>query len=185
MASLKGDLRFMAERMNVKCAPMPVGTADEYRIFSIFVLHNPKMTDAKFRVLGKEFLAKTDGKTVFPKLPSMLKSHYKQWKKNQVIRQVEREAKQIVDATLEQLQRPQPTPATRNSRLAGRDDVEMVTVPPKTGYLGSLLQANKDTSPLFQKRDRLVRWTMHVSTKDTAARLQVNVAGGNVVNANL
>jgi hypothetical protein len=124
MASLKGDLRFMAERMNVKCAPMPVGTADEYRIFSIFVLHNPKMTDAKFRVLGKEFLAKTDGKTVFPKLPSMLKSHYKQWKKNQVIRQVEREAKQIVDATLEQLQRPQPTPATRNPRLAGRDDVD-------------------------------------------------------------
>ena len=85
--SLKGDLRFLAQRMHVECPPLPVQSQAEFRIYNDFMrkCKKPKAADwVKLAIIYKE---KCDYKTVFPKLPSMLKSYYKKWEKNSLIKQ--------------------------------------------------------------------------------------------------
>jgi hypothetical protein len=112
MNGLKGDVLFLAERMGLECPPLPVGHKDEYSIFSQYFLRHPRVTATTWRELGHEFLQKTDGKTIYPKLQSMLKSHYQQWKQNQLIRRIENATRDKVKQTMDQMQRRRLAPAS-------------------------------------------------------------------------
>lgn len=111
MAHLKGDLRFMAERMKLNCPPLPIGgRREEIRMFSTFMSLYPKASDANWRKLSKLFLKKSNGKTIFPKLPSMLKSYHSRWQQNQVIKQLEKKLETPINEVLQQLHRARSAP---------------------------------------------------------------------------
>ena len=84
--TLKGDRLFLAECMGLVLALLPIATKEEIKIFAAFMLTHPKLTDSNFRDLAKLYKEKADGITIFPKLPSMVKSYYIRWKKNQEIK---------------------------------------------------------------------------------------------------
>jgi len=84
--SLKGDLKFLAERLRLVLPLLPIATKEEIKLFTEFMMSHPNPTDSNFKALAKLFKEKADGKTIFPKLPSMIKSHYNRWKKNQEIK---------------------------------------------------------------------------------------------------
>ena len=50
------------------------------------MLSHPNSTDSNFKALAKLFKEKADGKTIFPKLPSMVKHYYNRWKTNNEIK---------------------------------------------------------------------------------------------------
>jgi hypothetical protein len=83
---LKGDLWFLAMRMGLAIPLLPIATKYEIAIFTKFMQDHPKPTDAHFITLAKLYKQKADGKTIFPKLPSMVKSYFNQWKRNQEIK---------------------------------------------------------------------------------------------------
>ena len=80
--TLKGGLLFLAECMGLVLALLPIATKEEIKIFTAFMLTHPKPTDSNFRDLAKLYKEKADGITIFPKLPSMVKSYYIRWKKS-------------------------------------------------------------------------------------------------------
>ena len=87
--TLKGDLQLMALKMGVRLPPLEVGTKEEFKIFTAYMVNHPKPSGKHFWELAKNFFAKSDGNKIFPQLPSMLKAYYKKWKKNQQIRSAE------------------------------------------------------------------------------------------------
>ena len=58
----------------------------ELQMLNEFYQRYPSATDPQLKALAKEFLQKTDGKNIFPKLPSMLKANHGKWKKNCAIK---------------------------------------------------------------------------------------------------
>jgi hypothetical protein len=103
---LSGDLLFLAMRMRVKCPPLPLSSREEYALFNAFILLHPKPTDLDLRALAKEFKAKSDCTTIFPKLPSMLKVHYKKWKDTNLIKMTEAAMKKVYNELLQRLATP-------------------------------------------------------------------------------
>ena len=83
---LRGDVKFIAEQTGLVLPLFPIATREEIKIFTEFMGKHPQPTDANFKVLAKRYKAKADGDQVFPKLPSMVKSYYSRWKKNQEIK---------------------------------------------------------------------------------------------------
>ncbi len=80
---LKGDLRFMSQRMGVECCPLPIGSKEERKLFSKFVnqvICEKGPTPTQWVQLAELFLIKCNFDTIFPKLPSMLVSYYNEWK---------------------------------------------------------------------------------------------------------
>ncbi len=102
-ARLKGDMLFVARKMGVVCPPLPIATKEERRIFTDFLLENPKMTEKTWNQLAALFLSKTNCGSVFPKLPSMLKSHHKKWCANSAILAVTATVKKEYDELLRSL----------------------------------------------------------------------------------
>jgi hypothetical protein len=83
-ASLKGDMRFLAERMELVGPPLHIAHPYEKHIFNEFMKDNPSTPNSKtWRALAANYKEKTDYKTVSPKLPSMLQNHFKNWKASQ------------------------------------------------------------------------------------------------------
>jgi hypothetical protein len=108
---LKGDLLFVADRMGLKCAPMPIAHPKEKAMFNKHMQDYPKPKDKDWRELAKHFKQLTDCKTIFPKLPTMLKCYYKKWKDNQLIVLAELQMKEPYEALLRDLAVPtQPSP---------------------------------------------------------------------------
>jgi hypothetical protein len=103
---LKGDLRFVADRMRLKCPPMPVAHPREKKMFNDHMKAHPKPTDKDWRELAKRFKQQSDCKIIFPKLPTMLKSYYKKWRDNQLIVLAELKMKEPYDALLRDLAVP-------------------------------------------------------------------------------
>ena len=64
----------------------PIATKEEIKIFTEFMGESPQPTDANFKKLAKRYKEKADGENIFPKLPSMVKSYYTRWKRNQEIK---------------------------------------------------------------------------------------------------
>ena len=60
---------------------LPIATREEIKLFTEFMLSHPNPTDSNFKALAKLFKEKADGKTIFPKLPSMVKHYYNRWEK--------------------------------------------------------------------------------------------------------
>lgn len=81
--NLAGDMKFLAERMKLTGPPLHVATKEEKRIFNEFLKSCPKPTTKSWEQLAALYKTKADYKTVFPKLPSMLRTHYTKWKLNQ------------------------------------------------------------------------------------------------------
>ena len=82
---LKGDIKFLAERMHLTLPPLPISSSTEKKIFNELVALNPGPSARDFREWATIFLSKSDGKSIFPKLPCMLKCHYNKWKQNSLI----------------------------------------------------------------------------------------------------
>lgn len=83
---LRGDVKFIAEQTGLVLPLFPIATKEEIKIFTEFMGQYPQPTDANFKILAKRYKAKANGDSVFPKLPSMVKSYYSRWKKNQEIK---------------------------------------------------------------------------------------------------
>ena len=83
---LKGDLWFLAERMGLVFPLLPIASRYEIAMLTKFMQDHPKPTDAHFIMLAKLYKQKSNGTTIFPKLPSMVKSYFNQWKRNQEIK---------------------------------------------------------------------------------------------------
>lgn len=88
MAHFKGDLKFLAERMKLKCPPLPLSTKEEHVIYNNYLKSHPQPASKNWDELAQIFKGRVDGKTIFPKLPSMLKQHYDKWSKNQDIKMI-------------------------------------------------------------------------------------------------
>lgn len=83
---LKGDLLFMAKRMGVKYPPLPPSTEQEFGMIKNFCASHPGQKSVDIERLCENFRQKSDGKSVFPKLPSMIKPGIKRWEINQEIK---------------------------------------------------------------------------------------------------
>lgn len=92
--------------MKVKCPPLHVEGAHEKKIFNDFMAEHPKPTSKHWKELAKLYKARTNCKTVFPKLPSMLKSYYNHWQDSQAIVMAEEEMKSEYRALLFKLATP-------------------------------------------------------------------------------
>ena len=69
---------------------MQVGSKEEIKMFTNFMMdHRP--TVKNFHELAKLYNVKSNGKTIFPKLPSMVKAYYKRWDQNQKIKAAAKE----------------------------------------------------------------------------------------------
>lgn len=76
--------------MGLKYPLLHLGSSrDELKLFNDFMI-SKKPTVANFTQLAEEFRRKANGETIFYKLPSMLKSYYKNWEKNHEIKTSER-----------------------------------------------------------------------------------------------
>jgi hypothetical protein len=60
---MKGDLLFLAARMGLTCATMPIAHPNEKKLFNDFMKAHPKPTDKDWRELAKLFKLMTDYKT--------------------------------------------------------------------------------------------------------------------------
>ena len=67
------------------------------------MMENPNVSAKSFDSLAKLFKEKADGKHIFPKLPTMLKSYYKTWEKNSGIKSTEQALDLSVNALLTEL----------------------------------------------------------------------------------
>lgn len=110
--NLRGDMRFLAEKMNLVLPPLPLSHRDEHKIFNDYVKAHPSMKAADFRALARDFKSRSDGLTIFPKLPSILKAHYNQWKENRLIDGAESKIKAKLNTVLGEL----AVPSTSASR---------------------------------------------------------------------
>ena len=85
---LKGDYHFIVEKMVLKYPILPIASKDELKIYNNFMANNDP-TLKNLERLAEIFKDKSDGITVFPKLPSLLKTYHKTWEKNQGIQTAE------------------------------------------------------------------------------------------------
>jgi hypothetical protein len=86
MPHLTGDMLFLAQRMKLKCPPIPCSTKEEFKIHNAFLRAHPKQNERQWRELASQFLHKMDGINVFTKLPQMLRSRFDRWSVNQDIK---------------------------------------------------------------------------------------------------
>ena len=73
---LVGDMKFMAERTKLRGPPLHIATIEEKKIFNEYMKNNRGRTQKNWQQLATLYKAKANYKTVFPKLPSMVKLHY-------------------------------------------------------------------------------------------------------------
>jgi hypothetical protein len=119
---LKGDLKFTAERMELVCPPLHISHPKEKHIFNEFLKANPSPTDTQWRELARLFKLCADYEHIFPKLPTMLKQHYQQWKDNQLIVMAEQKMRMPYSDLLAQL--AQPTSHNMNPAVKLQNEVE-------------------------------------------------------------
>ena len=84
---LKGDMRFIAERMKVACPPLEPISKEELSLINKHFVNQPKQTNATLNALAKQFLQNADGIKIFPKLASQLKAYLMKWKQNNLVKQ--------------------------------------------------------------------------------------------------
>lgn len=86
--NLVGDMKFLAERMKLRGPPLHVCTHHERKIFNECLKTHRKPTARSWDELASLYKVQADYKTVFPKLPSMLRTHHTKWKVNQELAMV-------------------------------------------------------------------------------------------------
>ncbi|KAL7535177.1 hypothetical protein ACHAXR_006318 [Thalassiosira sp. AJA248-18] len=98
---LKGDLRFMAERMGLKYPFFPPSTKKELGMIKRFCGDCPKPKMEDIQNLCRQFKARANGIDVFPKVPSMIKPSIKRWKINEQTELLEQQIKDSYDEIYE------------------------------------------------------------------------------------
>lgn len=84
---------FIAQQMKLRGSPLHVEHRHEKKIFNDFMAQHPRPTSKHWRELAKLFKLLSNYKTIFPKLPSMLKAYYTRWKDTQKIVMAQEEMK--------------------------------------------------------------------------------------------
>jgi hypothetical protein len=85
--NLKGDLKFLASQMNLELQRLPVASRKEIKIFTEHMIQcSGKPKESDFVALAQKYLIEADGIEIFPKLPTMVRSYFNRWKKNQMIK---------------------------------------------------------------------------------------------------
>ena len=113
---LKGILLFLLTRMQLVCPPLHVAHKYEKNIFNHYLLKNPSPNMRHWQELASIFKEKADCKNyIFPKLPSMLRAFFNNWKVTLQVVAVEDSARPEVYSLLTRFGRP---PA-KISRAAG------------------------------------------------------------------
>ena len=84
--ALSGGLKFLARQMKVDIPPLPLSTPAEFSMLKEFCSQHPQPTTEDITNLCKHFLAKSNGMTIFPKLPSLIRPGIKRWEINETIR---------------------------------------------------------------------------------------------------
>ena len=103
MEHLRGDMKKLAQRMQVTCPPLESRTAREYQIQNLFFLGTPSTTLPNFKALAKLFKEKHNGVDIFPKLPSQLQTSFQQWKQTNLIKVGMRKMKEAYETLLHRL----------------------------------------------------------------------------------
>jgi hypothetical protein len=80
-AVLKGEIKFIAEKMELVIPPLPISHPIEKAMYNNFRESHPNMNRRERQMLAREFKKKADGIHVFPKLESMIHQYHKKWKK--------------------------------------------------------------------------------------------------------
>lgn len=115
--NLSGDMRFLAKRMKLVGPPLHISTYEERRIFNSFMRNHPKPNSKTWLDMAALFKGKADYKTVFPKLPSMLRAHYTKWKVTQELKMIKASIHEKYYTLLKDL--GIPTEAAADSNPAG------------------------------------------------------------------
>ena len=79
------DINFMALKMKLAMPPMPISHLHEIKIFNDFIKQNPSFTSTSMSTLTMIFKDKSNGTTIIPKLPSLIKHYCKRWEANSLI----------------------------------------------------------------------------------------------------
>jgi len=122
--SLTQDQLYLRKMTGTKLPFLPVHGEEEGKLFSKLMLSMRGALNANAMAL--EWCKHVDGKTIFPKLPVYLRTHYEEWMRNENVRQVVREAK----PGAEQLSRLNAKTAPPPSRphLPGEDSAQAGSV---------------------------------------------------------
>ena len=109
--ALKGDLKFLAGRQRLSIPIVPVRTLEERQLVTQFIQqYGGRATAATFIAMAVHFKERADGRTIFHKLPCILKAYHSQWVKNQSIKALERKIQQPLNMLLRSLADPIPAP---------------------------------------------------------------------------
>lgn len=73
--------------MNLELPPLPVASRKEIKMFTEHMIQcSGKPKESDFIALAHKYLIEADGIEVFPKLPTVVRSYFNRWKKNQMIK---------------------------------------------------------------------------------------------------
>ena len=117
--------------------PLPIAHKHEKKIFNDFYNNHPRPTDATRRELAKLFLQKANHTTIFPKLPSMIKSYESKWKKSCLIKLAANQMNEQCNALLVNLSTPIDIPVP--------NDIDNMTI--VRGVRNDSVAALKSTFP--------------------------------------
>jgi hypothetical protein len=142
---MSADLSFLARQMGVTIPPIMPCTKEEFT-----------PTSKTWSKMARVFVSKADGRTIFPKLPSMLRSYDDRWKANQSVKQIQLAvAKGEVGKLKEALRNKRADPS------GGREREEAKRYSQKAEKFVPPLSAPKQESevkPKTQQRDRQCAW---------------------------
>jgi len=105
-SKLKGNLLLLSTRMQLVCPPLHGAHKYEKNIFNDYLLKNPSPNMRSWQELASIFKEKVDCKNVFPKLPSMLRAYFNNWKMTLQLVAVEDSARPEVYSLLTKFGRP-------------------------------------------------------------------------------
>ena len=104
---LVGDALFVATQMKVTCPPRDIQSPEERKIFNDFLeKHAGEPKSKQFEQLASIYLEATDCKSIFPKLPSMLRSYYQRWADTRLVIASQEAMKSTYSCLLNELARP-------------------------------------------------------------------------------
>ena len=86
--------------MKLRIPPLHISHWEEIKIFNDFMKENNTLSNSKCIELAELYKEKFNGIQIFPKLPSIIKQYYKQWKANSLIKLAQNAMKENYDRLL-------------------------------------------------------------------------------------
>lgn len=150
LENLSGDMKFLAERMKLVGPPLHMSTKEEKKIFNDFMKNHPKPPSKTWMDMAAFFKGKADYKTMFPKLPSMLKAHYTKWKVTQDLKMIKASINEKYYSLLKELGTPTERSSDSNPGAVFQREASQPTVPTEEAEVAAEAEAlNQDTTNDF------------------------------------